>query len=150
MKRRLVLLLALAVLSGCGSNGGDDESAAPAGGAQIEIGETEFALDPENPTVGAAGETTIRVVNNGEVPHALEVEGDGIEVETGSIAPGEAAELIVELREGEYEVYCPIGDHRAEGMEGTLVVGSEAAGGTGTGTGEEEDEGEDEGSRYDG
>ena len=89
------------------------------------------------------------MVNDGEVPHALEVEGDGIEVETGSIAPGEAAELTVELREGEYEVYCPIGDHRAEGMEGTLVVGSGAAGGTGTGTGEEEDEGEDEGSRYD-
>jgi plastocyanin len=28
----------------------------------------------------------------------------------------------VDLEPGEYEIYCAIGDHRAQGMEGTLTV----------------------------
>ncbi len=34
-------------------------------------------------------------------------------------------------------MYCPVGNHRAQGMEGTISVRS-AAGGTGTTTGETE------------
>ncbi|MBA2383309.1 MAG: cupredoxin domain-containing protein [Actinobacteria bacterium] len=130
MKWRLVLVMAVAALAGCGGDEGDD-SAAP-GGSELEIVENEFALDPADVSVDAAGETTIRVVNNGEFPHALEVEGEGVEEETGSLAPGESAELTVELEEGEYELYCPIGNHREQGMEGTLVVGAGATGGAGT------------------
>jgi plastocyanin len=133
VKLRLVLALAVAVLAGCGENESDDSAAPAGGGAELEIVETEFALDPADASVEAAGETTIRVVNEGEVTHALEVEGDGFEEETGSIAPGQSAELTVELEEGEYELYCPIGNHRDQGMEGTLVVGAGATGGTHTG-----------------
>ena len=49
-------------------------------------------------------------------------------------------------QEGSYELYCPIGDHRDQGMEGELVVGVAGAGG-GTGgrdearTSEDEDDG---------
>jgi plastocyanin len=28
----------------------------------------------------------------------------------------------VDLKPGEYEYYCPVGNHKAEGMEGTLSV----------------------------
>jgi plastocyanin len=136
VRRLFLLVFALAALTGCGSDDGDD-SAAPAGSSsgQVVINETEFALDPSKPSVDAAGRTTIQVVNDGSLTHALEVEGNGVEEETEDIAPGQSAELTVELGEGEYEIYCPLEDHRDQGMEGTLVVGSGAAGGTGTDTG---------------
>jgi plastocyanin len=140
VKRRLVLALAVTLLAGCGEDEGDD-SAAPADGGKLEIVATDFALEPADASVDAAGERTIRLVNEGEVTHALEVEGDGVEEETASIAPGESAELTLELEEGEYELYCPIGNHRDQGMEGTLVVGAGAAGGTHTGHTETDDEG---------
>jgi plastocyanin len=132
VKRLFLLLFALAALAGCGEDDGDD-SAAPAGGGQVEITETEFALDPDKPSVDATGQTTIHVANNGKFTHALEIEGNGVEEETEEIAPGESAELTVDLGEGEYEIYCPIDDHKEKGMEGTLVVGSGGAGGTETG-----------------
>jgi plastocyanin len=133
VKGGILLVLAAAALAGCGSENGGDGSATPAAGGDLEIVETEFALEPADVSVDAAGTTTIRVVNNGELPHALEVDGEGIEEETEEIAPGESAELTVELEQGEYELYCPIGNHRDQGMEGTLVVGAGAAGGTHTG-----------------
>ena len=141
----VALLLSLA-LTGCGS---DSEEAATTGraaaGQTIEIGETEFALDPANVQVEETGTVTFRVTNNGSIAHALEVDGQGIEEESETIEPGASAELTVALsKEGSYELYCPIGDHRDQGMEGELIVGAAGAGG-GTGTGDE-DEDEDEGS----
>jgi uncharacterized cupredoxin-like copper-binding protein len=142
----VALLLSLA-LAGCGS---DSEEAATTGhasaGQTIEIGETEFALDPANVQVDETGTVTFRVTNNGSIPHALEVDGQGIEDETETIEPGAFAELTVDLsKEGSYELYCPIGNHRDQGMEGELIVGVAGAGG-GTGTDEDEDEDEDGGS----
>jgi len=36
---------------------------------------------------------------------------------------------IFELKAGRYELYCPVGNHRELGMEGTLSVGGAAPGG---------------------
>jgi plastocyanin len=134
--RLFFLVFALVALAGCGSDNGND-SAAPAGSGQLEITETEFALDPDNATVDAAGKTSIRVVNNGALTHALEVENDDLDFEekTDPIAPGESATLTVDLQDGEYELYCPIDDHKSKGMETTLLVGSHSFG-DGTDTGE--------------
>ena len=149
MKRGLLLVLAVTALAGCGEDDADDAAAPAGGGGELQIVETDFALDPAEASVGTAGTTTIRVVNRGQVTHALEVEGQGVEEETGSIAPGESAELTVELEEGEYELYCPIGNHREQGMEGTLVVGAGAAGGADTGESETDDNGKtDDGGGY--
>jgi len=45
-------------------------------------------------------------------------EGESLEEKTDPIAPGESADLTVDLEDGEYEIYCPIGDHKDRGMEG--------------------------------
>jgi plastocyanin len=68
-----------------------------------------------------AGSVTIKLVNESDTPHAVEVEGNGVEEETETITGGET-ELSVDLEPGEYTYYCPVGQHRQNGMEGTLTV----------------------------
>jgi plastocyanin len=70
------------------------------------------------------GKVTIRFRNPGSAnaPHAVEVEGKGVEKESRTIDPGERTSLSVRLKRGTYEFYCPVGNHQAAGMEGTLVV----------------------------
>ncbi|HWN20537.1 MAG TPA: cupredoxin domain-containing protein [Gaiellaceae bacterium] len=138
-----VLLLAALVLAGCGSDDGDDEGGESSGGQTVEVVATEFAFDPADVSVDEAGETTFTVSNEGEFPHALEIEGNGIEEETEELAPGESGSVTVELEPGEYELYCPVGDHRDRGMVGTLVVGGAAAGAGGSTTDESESESDD-------
>ena len=60
--------------------------------------------------------------NDGQVPHALEIEGGGEEFETEVLQGGDTATLEADLKAGEYKWYCPVGNHAAQGMEGTLTV----------------------------
>lgn len=99
----------------------DDAAQTGGGGEELTISETEFALDPADPTV-AAGEVTITATNDGATLHNLEVEGNGVEEITDDLDPGQSGELTLDLEPGEYEMYCAIGDHAAQGMEGTLTV----------------------------
>jgi plastocyanin len=99
----------------------DDAAQTGGGGEELTISETEFALDPADPTV-AAGEVTITATNDGATLHNLEVEGNGVEEITDDLDPGQSGELKLDLEPGEYEIYCAIGTHAAQGMEGTLTV----------------------------
>lgn len=127
----IVLALALPVgLVACGDDDDDETSASPAttseseagGGETVAVSETDFAIDPANPTV-QAGTVTFEVTNNGQAPHNLEVEGNGIEEELESdLQAGDSGTLTVDLEPGTYEWYCPVGDHAEQGMEGELTV----------------------------
>jgi hypothetical protein len=74
------------------------------------------------------------VTNGGNIPHALEVEGQGIERQTVLLQPGSSSTLSLTLRPGIYEIYCPVGEdsHKKLGMETHLKVvpgsGSESPG----------------------
>jgi uncharacterized cupredoxin-like copper-binding protein len=133
MKRLALLAGLVVVLAGCGgSSGGSKTAAAPSsgGGQTIQVKETEFKLTPSSFTVSKPGTVTFDVKNTGSVDHALEVEGNGVEEETSTISPGSSAKLTVDLsKNGTYEVYCPVDNHRAMGMEAKLVVGGSAGGG---------------------
>jgi plastocyanin len=136
----LVLLLSAGVLLAAGC--GDDEDEGGGGGAASTPEATEEAsgggggggealtltADPggeiswEPGELSApAGSVTIKLVNESDVPHAVEVEGSGVEEESETITAGET-ELTVDLEAGEYTFYCPVGQHRQNGMEGTLTV----------------------------
>ena len=67
-----------------------------------------------------AGKVTLKIVNESNIPHAIEVEGNGVEEETKTVTGGDA-EVTVDLKAGTYEYYCPVGNHR-ETMKGTLTV----------------------------
>ena len=144
MLKRAMIVLAVALSLGlvaCGDD--DDDDAAPAtsaeatgeettttaeeapaegGGETVQVSETDFAIDPANPTV-QAGTVTFEVTNDGQAPHNLEVEGNGIEEELeADLAAGESGTLTVDLQPGTYEWYCPVGNHAEMGMEGELTV----------------------------
>ena len=147
MRRLIGLLWSIVVLlaaCGGGDDGNGDQAAA---GETVAVTARDFMFEPENVTLDAAGTHTFRLTNEGDAPHALEIEGDDVEEETDTIDPGGSDELTVDLAEGEYVLYCPVGDHRERGMEGRLVVGAAAAGGhRTTGETEADDDGGDDGS----
>jgi plastocyanin len=136
----LALLLAAGVLLAAGC--GDDDDDGGGGGAASTPEATEdsssggggggealtLTADPggaiswEPGELSApAGSVTIKLVNDSSTPHAVEVEGNGVEEESETVTGGET-ELTVDLEAGEYTYYCPVGMHRQNGMEGTLTV----------------------------
>ena len=143
-----VVATALA-LAGCGSDDGSSDSSSGAR-ATVEVHLSEYKLDPSHVSVDEPGTYTFKAVNDGQSVHALELEGHGVEEETEDIQPGESAEFTVDLQEaGDYELYCPVDDHRGMGMDGSVDVGGTGVGAGATTTGEMEhgttETGEDEG-----
>ncbi len=122
---RRVLLLAVVILAGCGSDDSNDQAARDTSGVagSVELTATEYKFDPSTVELAKSGEMTFTLVNDGQVTHALEIEGQGIEEESDEIEGGATTALTVDLEPGEYEFYCPVDDHREKGMEGTLTVG---------------------------
>src|SRR3954452_1183448 len=84
---------------------------------------SEWKIDLSSATV-AAGQVTFTATNAGSIPHALEVEGNGLEQKTPLIQPGATATLALALKPGDYEIYCPVGEdsHKKLGMETHLRV----------------------------
>ena len=68
------------------------------------------------------GKVTVAMDNPSDVPHAVEVEGNGVEAEGKTVGKGGVSKVTVDVKKGEYEYYCPVGNHADAGMEGTLTV----------------------------
>jgi plastocyanin len=120
----IAILAGALVLAGCGS----DEQSEPAtrsSGEQLTVTETEFRLDPAEARVAGAGAVEVEVVNRGATVHALAIESGTATRSTGNIEPGQTKTLTADLPPGRYTWYCPVGDHRQRGMEGTLTVGGD-------------------------
>lgn len=102
-----------------------DTAAAGGGGSgeSIPVSETEFAIDPADPTV-KAGTVSFEVTNDGSITHNLEIEGpDGEQKLDQDLEAGDSGTLEVDLsKPGTYEWYCPISNHRDQGMEGEVTV----------------------------
>jgi plastocyanin len=132
-----VLVLALA---GCG---GDDESSSSGGGAPTSTpasesgggggggggGEKIALAAPADGSLkfdkseleAKAGTVTIDFDNPSSTPHAVEIEGNGVEEASDTVTDAKTS-VTADLKPGEYKFYCPVGNHAAAGMEGTLTV----------------------------
>jgi uncharacterized cupredoxin-like copper-binding protein len=99
---------------------------APSGGGTTELvndadagGELKFEKD----TLEAkAGTVTITMNNPSDLPHAIEVEGNGVEEEGETVQKGGVSKVTVELKPGTYKFYCPVPGHEQGGMVGELTV----------------------------
>jgi uncharacterized cupredoxin-like copper-binding protein len=100
------------------------EATAPVGKAvaTVQVALTDFRIEPAVGRVGRSGVIAFAAANDGQVPHALEVEGPSGQVETPTLDPGEAATIRVDLPPGSYKWYCPVGDHEQRGMVGRVRV----------------------------
>jgi len=89
----------------------------------VEKGPGQFAFS--KPTLAAkAGSVTVALTNpaGNQAPHAIELEGNGVEEEGETVTAGGTSTVTADLKPGKYEFYCPVDDHRAMGMQGTLTV----------------------------
>jgi plastocyanin len=108
-----------------GTGGASDTSGGGGGEAQTLklIADPGGALKFDKSTLTAKpGKVTIVLDNPSSLPHAVEVEGNGIEEESDTIGRGETTKVTATVKAGEYEYYCPVDGHKAAGMEGTLTV----------------------------
>ena len=69
-----------------------------------------------------AGKVTIEMGNPSSIPHAVEIEGNGVEEEGETVQKGGKSVATADVKPGTYEFYCPVDGHKAGGMEGTLTV----------------------------
>lgn len=142
MLRIVLTLLAVLVLAVAGCGGDDDEnggggSAATStptateesggggggdgGGESIQLGapaDGGLVFEPDTLTA-QAGSVTIDFENPSSVPHAVAI--DGVDGESDEVTDANTS-LTVDLEPGEYEFYCPVGNHQDAGMTGTLTV----------------------------
>jgi plastocyanin len=137
------LLCCLAIVAaGCGddnnSDSGSSDSAQAADTQTTENGggggggaaqTLKLSADPsgalkfdKSSLTAKAGKVTITLDNPSSIPHAVEIEGHGVEEESGTIGEGETTEVTATVKPGEYEYYCPVDGHKAAGMTGTLTV----------------------------
>jgi plastocyanin len=113
--------------SGGGGGSDTEKQASSGGGGGTEL---KLAADPsgalkfDKTSLSAKpGKVTIVMDNPSDVPHAIEVEGQGVEEEGEVVEKGGVSQVSADLKAGEYEFYCPVGNHKDAGMEGTLTVG---------------------------
>ena len=141
MLSRIPALVALGVglaLAGCGDDNDDSGSAPPppppaqTSTAAASSGETQKlalsadaagALKFDKKSLSAkAGTVEIDMSNPSQLPHDIGVEGNGVDEEGPIVEKGGTSMVTVDLKPGTYEFYCSVGDHRQQGMKGTLTV----------------------------
>jgi plastocyanin len=135
--RWLTLFAAVAVLALAGCGGDDKESPAKAtaeptatkaagsggGGQTIKLSADASALKFDKSTLTAkAGKVTLSMANPSGIPHAVAVEGNGVDKDGNTVNKGGTSTVTADLKPGKYEFYCPVDGHKAAGMKGELTV----------------------------
>ena len=91
-------------------------------GTTVTATEADFSITLSSSAL-TAGTYTFTVENTGKATHSLTIEGPGgVDMTSDTVQGGRSTTMTVTLQAGQYEVYCPIGNHRAMGMSTTLTV----------------------------
>jgi len=90
----------------------------------LRVREDEYRLAPARPRIRAARVIEVFARNDGTTTHALVIDTPHGELRSRNLRPGDATQMKVDLPPGRYTWYCPIRDHEAKGMTGTVTVSS--------------------------
>ncbi len=88
---------------------------------EIVVEGSEFSFSPKSISVKTGEKVKLTFNNTGSFPHNLTVEGLGIATRTIGGGESNTVEFTVE-EGGTYATFCSVGNHRVQGMEGTLEV----------------------------
>ncbi len=80
----------------------------------------KFAMSVKKYT---AGNYTFSLKNSGKAKHALRINGPGLDKQTSAVVTaGQTTDLVVPLKKGTYTFSSPVGNDKAKGMSGTILV----------------------------
>jgi len=119
--------LSVSAVLALGACGGDDETSskpAPASGGGQTV---KLAADPsgalkfdKTELTAKAGKVTLSMDNPSDVPHNVQIDGEGEPGDT--VTKDGVSNATAELKAGTYEYFCAVGSHRDAGMVGKLTV----------------------------
>jgi uncharacterized cupredoxin-like copper-binding protein len=141
----LILLIGAIAIPVAGCGGDDDDSGGSSGSTSSSSGGgntnttaksspggrqvISISADPsgalkfnKSSLSAKAGKVTVVMANPSDLPHAIEVEGNGIEIKGQTVNKGGTSKASGDLKAGSYEFYCPVDSHKQAGMKGTLTV----------------------------
>ena len=99
---------------GGGAGGGQTLKISADPGGALKFDKSSLTAKP--------GKVTIVMDNPSSLPHAVELEGKGIEVSGDTVTKGGVSKASATLKPGKYEYYCPVDGHKQAGMQGPLTV----------------------------
>jgi plastocyanin len=91
------------------------------GRGSLNVGAREFSLTPSGLTAPADTNFTVSLKNNGGLTHNFTIQGNGT---TGNVTAGGTGNQTFNLPDGTYPFFCSIGNHRQQGMSGTITIGT--------------------------
>ena len=105
------------------SSGGGGGEASSGGGETLKLAADKSALKFDKTSLTAkAGKVTLQMENPSQLPHAIAIKGNGVDVDGKTVGNGETSTASTDLKAGTYTFYCPVPGHEAAGMKGTLTV----------------------------
>ncbi len=135
--RWMTLLAVTAVLALAGCGGSDEKSSGSSGsssssnssassgggGETLKLAADKSALKFDKTKLTAkAGTVSLVMSNPSQIPHAVAIKGNGVDVDGKTVGNGETSTASSDLKPGTYTFYCPVPGHEAAGMKGTLTV----------------------------
>ena len=99
-------------------------AAAAAGGTTaVTAIETEFHIALSKKSF-SPGTYKFTAVDKGHLQHNLVIDGPGVNMAktAGLLSPGQSASVTVTLRKGNYDIFCGVPGHKAEGMNVNITV----------------------------
>jgi plastocyanin len=130
----LLAVTAVLALAGCGgsdekssgsssSSSSSNSSTSSGGGETLKLAADKSALKFDKSSLTAkAGKVTLEMSNPSQIPHAVAIKGNGVDVDGKTVGNGETSTASTDLKPGTYTFYCPVPGHEAAGMKGTLTV----------------------------
>jgi plastocyanin len=122
------------VIAGCGGGNSSSSTAATTGSSSGSGGQGQLLKLTADPggqlrfdtakLTAKPGKVTIRMTNpsSAGMDHGIAVEGNGVDSDGPTVAPGNTSSVTVTLKKGTYVYYCPVPGHKQAGMKGTLTV----------------------------
>jgi uncharacterized cupredoxin-like copper-binding protein len=115
----LLLAAAAAMLIARGSDAGAATSGKTLTVSADKSGKLKF---DKSKLTATHGKVTLTMKNPSGLPHAIAVEGKGVDKKGKTVQKGGTSKVTVTLKKGTYDFYCPVDGHKAGGMQGKLTV----------------------------